>query len=331
MDNSKENNIKYISLIPPDGGFGNQIIGIRECLIIAKFLNRTCLIPPLREHYLKSNTTFYRFSDVFKLDIDNIIIDDNYNLFNKLDCKKRYCMNPFFVNRRLRHEHIIQSKTNTDILLNIRKIHNENSLQELKKIEDNFIIIKWLFNNLAISKCTINGCFTCDFNDKFKGIYGDICSKWDFSDNIKSIGDLYIKNTFTDNQKFICIHIRLPDVMRKTLIQYTGGKFNYKKILKIINGVKEENKLPVFICSNNVPWLKKRGINENFNTFSNHTFNSFIEQYICCQGEKFYYLNVENTRFNSQHNRSTWTSFVNDYRIFFNKKNNNINLIDYVR
>ena len=64
--------------------------------------------------------------------------------------------------------------------------------------------------------------------------------------------------------------------------------------------------------------------------FQSH-FNSFIEQYICCQGEKFYYLNVENTRFKSQHNRSTWTSFVNDYRIFFNKKNNNINLIDYVR
>ena len=42
-----------------------------------------------------------------------------------------------------------------------------------------------------------------------KEIYGDICSRWDFSDNIKSIGDLYIKNTFTDNQKFICIHIRL--------------------------------------------------------------------------------------------------------------------------
>ena len=39
---------------------------------------------------------------------------------------------------------------------------------------------------------------------------GDICSKWDFSDNIKSIGDLYIKNTFPDDQKFICIHIRLP-------------------------------------------------------------------------------------------------------------------------
>ena len=149
-------------------------------------------------------------------------------------------MNQFFLNRKLRHDHIIQSKKNTDILLKTRKIHNKNSLEELKKIEDNFIIIKWLFNNVAISKCTINGCFTCDFNDKFKEIYGDICSRWDFSDNIKSIGDLYIKNTFTDNQKFICIHIRLPDVMRKTLMQYTDGKFNYKKIIKIINGVKRK-------------------------------------------------------------------------------------------
>ena len=45
--------------------------------------------------------------------------------------------------------------------------------------------------------------------------------------------------------------------MRKTLMEYTEGKFNYKKILKIINIVKEETKLPVFICSNKCSWLKK--------------------------------------------------------------------------
>ena len=137
-----------------------------------KFLNRTCLVPPLREHYLKSNTTFYKFNNVFKLDIDNIIIDDNYNLFNKFDSKKRYCTNQYYMNRKLRHDIIINSKKNTDILLKTRKIHDENYLEELKNIEDNFIIIKWLFNCVAISKCTINGCFTCDFNDKFKEIWG---------------------------------------------------------------------------------------------------------------------------------------------------------------
>ena len=47
--------------------------------------------------------------------------------------------------------------------------------------------------------------------------------------------------------------------MRKTLMQYTDGKFNYKKIIKIINGVKEENKLPyLFVLT--MFLVKKRGI-----------------------------------------------------------------------
>ena len=45
--------------------------------------------------------------------------------------------------------------------------------------------------------------------------------------------------------------------------------------------------------------------------------------------KKFYYLNLENTRFNSVSNRSTWTSFVIDYRIFLRTLDNHFNLKNY--
>ena len=42
--------------------------------------------------------------------------------------------------------------------------------------------------------------------------------------------------------------------------------------------------------------------------------------------KNFYYLNLDNLKYNSSNNRSTWTSFVIDYRLFLRKQNNNFNL-----
>ena len=97
-------------MIPPDSGPGNQIIGIKECLILSQLLNRICIIPPIREHYLKSNTTFYHFSDIFTLNLSYIIIDnETSNILNHIDNNKRYCIHSNYINKKLRHEQIIDS------------------------------------------------------------------------------------------------------------------------------------------------------------------------------------------------------------------------------
>lgn len=319
------NAFKLITLIPPDSGPGNQIIGIKECLILSKLLNRICIIPPIREHYLKSNKNFYNFNDIFTLNITNIIIDnETSNILNHIDNNNRYCINSNYFNKKLHHEHIINSKNNNETMLKCYYIKNKEHLDELENINDNLIIIKHLFNNIYINESGINGDFHSYFNYNFKDIYTEICSKWDYSGYIKLLGNEYIKNFF-NNLDFNAIHIRLPDIMYKNIDEYTNNQYNDNKIVEICSNLKINDNNPIFIASNNINYLKKIGVNANFINITNK-YNSFIEQYICCMSKNFYYLNLENTRFNSPNNRSTWTSFVIDYRLFLRKLNNNFNL-----
>ena len=319
------NAFKLITLIPPDSGPGNQIIGIKECLILSKLLNRICIIPPIREHYLKSNTTFYNFNDIFTLNLSNIIIDNEHSkILNRIDNNKRYCIHSNYINKKLKHEQIINSCNNNEILLKCRLIKNAKNLSELKNINDNLIIIKHLFNNVYINESGINGDFYSKLNYNFKNIYTEICEKWDYSDYIKLQGNKYIKKIF-NNLAYSAIHIRLPDIMLKTIDEYTNNQYSNNKIVDIFSNLKTKENIPIFIACNNIDYLKKIGINGNFINIK-HKYNSFIEQYICSLSDNFYYLNLENTRFNSKHNRSTWTSFVIDYRMFFKKLNTNFNL-----
>ena len=69
-------------------------------------------------------------------------------------------------------------------------------------------------------------------------------------------------------------------------------------------------------------------LNINFTSQNeNIEFYSFVDQYICCKSSKFYYINLESTRINMIHNRSTFTSFILDYRNFLLKNGNNYNLM----
>ena len=324
-EKSYTNTYKLITLIPADGGPGNQIIGIKECLILSQLLNRICIIPPIREHYLKSNTIFYNFNDIFTLNSNNIIIDnENSNILNNIDNNKRYCIHGNYINKKLKHEKIIHSNSNDEKMIKCKLIKNNNDLSELKNIDDNLIVIKHLFNNVHINESGVNGDFHSNYNSNFINIYSEICRNWDFSDYIKSVGNKYIRETF-DNLNYISIHIRLPDIMYKTIDEYTNNEYSDDKIVEIISKLKTEKDKSIFIASNNINYLKKIGVVANFIDITNK-YNSFIEQYICGMSENFYYLNLENTRFNSSNNRSTWTSFVIDYRMFLRKINNSFNL-----
>ena len=57
---------KYLYILIPNSGPGNQIIAIKEALIIAKYLNRTLIIPDLHNHYL-INLNFIKFNDIYSL------------------------------------------------------------------------------------------------------------------------------------------------------------------------------------------------------------------------------------------------------------------------
>lgn len=319
-------NIKYISFIPADSGPGNQIIGLKECLLLSILLNRRCIIPPIREHYLKSNTTFYHFNDIFNLNNSNVIIDDETSsVLNNEKIQTMYTIYPNADDRQLRHEQLLSIKR-SNILLNNRKIHSSASLDELKSIQDNILVIRHLFNNVSISSCGMNGCFRCALNHHFSDSYKYICSQFDYSTTIKSIGNTFIKDIL--NYNYIAIHIRLPDVFgNNSLDDLTNRQYDSNRLFNIISHIKEKFNKPVFIASNNINYLKN--LNIDFVHYNNiHKYSSFIDQYICCKSEVFFYLNLNSSFCNNIHNRSTYASFIIDYRLYLDNKplETNVNL-----
>jgi hypothetical protein len=320
------NKIKYITTIPPDSGPGNQIISIKECLIISYFLKRKCIIPPIREHYVKSNKIYYNFNDIFKINLNKntFIVDNiNYDLLNSLNIDELYQV--YSINNKLlRHEIKIKKKLNNNQLIN-KVFKNTNSFNELKKKNNDVLILKHLFNNVRISNCSWNGCFTCKLNKEFEKQYKYLCSKFDFSDKIKDTSKKFITNY---GSNYIAIHIRLPDIFsNKSLSQLTTNKYNkiYLKN-KIINVINSNKNSKIFIASNNIKYILSLGLNIKY-LDENIKFYSFIDQYICCMSHKFYFINLESTRINKVHNRSTYTSFILDYRKYLlnNKLNFKLN------
>ena len=196
------------------------------------------------------------------------------------------------------------------------------------EVDDDTLVIKHIFNNLSISTCFFNGCFKCNINPCFGGIYKEICSNWDYSDNIKTSGNKFILQNFKD-VPFKSVHIRLPDRFGKQMLsEHTKGSYDEQKLLQMISSINDDDiDTPLFIASNNIPYLKNIGLNFVHGDI-NDRYCAYLDQYVCSQSETFYYLNLETSRFGAEHNRSTFTSFIIDHRLYKLEKqpNTNVNL-----
>lgn len=310
---SYHNNNKYIYPILPDSGPGNQIVGIKEALILAKLLNRICIIPPIRDHYLKGSIKFYKFDEIYKCTLNNVIIDGLNSSCNNEQITNVYCIQGAYHNKKLHNDQLIKCEYK-EILLNQRSIRGTKDLSELSKYTDQILIIKHLFNNVAINQCINNGCSKCPFNQEFLPLYKDICKYIDFSDTIKQYGNLIINTHLS--QKYIAIHLRYPDVMdNKTLLEYTNNLYDENTIY---DKIKEHyNDYKVYISTNKINLAKSTKLKE-FIFFSGQSpYESFIDQYICSKAEIFFFSPFNDYNYiNSPHTRSTFSSFIIDYRLF---------------
>ena len=62
---------------------------------------------------------------------------------------------------------------------------NEKDMQVLNT-SGKYLVISHLYNNLQISTCFWNGCDTCGINSQLIDSYKSVCSKFDYSDKIKT-------------------------------------------------------------------------------------------------------------------------------------------------
>ena len=114
-----------------------------------------------------------------------------------------------------------------------------------------------------------------------------------------------------------------------TFLIFLSTNFFFSLLFSAI--IKKDYK--IFIATNNKNLINLSKLKE-FNTYNkNYDINSFIEQYICSKSRIFIFSNNNNYNKEDIHSRSTWSSFVIDYRNYFlNKKNDsNINIIKILK
>lgn len=322
---------KTLSVLSCDGGPGNQLIGIKEGLIMAKYLNREFIFPPILQHYIincknrgsKENIKTWNFDEIYNY--KNTVIKNQLDVYknNNYTC---YCMRNADINNKLRSE-ILFNKPLQKLSTPVKQFSNKDSYSDFITIEDNDLLISHLFNSTKISLCYWNGCDICEMDNYFLNDYKNICKNLDFSEKIKTFALNYIKKIFND-EKFITIHMRYPDT----------GSVNIKEINKIYNEIDIDNYIisfckkqnikceNVFICTSNQNMINNSPLKKYhmLKPDKNYTeLESFIEQYICCLSEHFFYTGGVNSKSTHIHLRSTWSSFVIDYRQYLINNENN--------
>ena len=137
------------------------------------------------------------------------------------------------------------------------------------------------------------------------------------------IGEDFIKNKF-NNEPYISLHLRYHD----------AGSLNTEKTNKmhndislLINKLIDEYKINsknVFIATNKQKLVCNSVLKDYYMLTvdsNNNELESFIEQYICCKSLKFLYTGGDLCKPEHKHLRSTWVSFVLDYRYCILNKN----------
>ena len=350
-----DNNNKYLFSIPTtNGGAGNQIIGIKDAIIIAHYLNRKFLFPPITQHFIinklnrdnRYDYKFWNFNDIFEYNDKNCFdVLENKELLYDLDME----YNLANINEPVPVIYVL--KKIEDKLYNCKRCKTINKTRQIicvddynvfKNIDDKVLIINFTFNLTKISECGINGCRKCKLNKNFEVIYKDICSKFDFSKKIKSYGDEYIYNNF-NNKPFISVHLRYTDYFLGLLPEFENVKdltktFDEEDINKyLIKLSKEQNiSLKNIFIATPVQYRIERSSLSKYNLLnSDNKYNeleSFIEQYICCKSKIFVYCGGETDNHVHQlpwkfHKRSSWSSFVTDYRNYLLNKDPETNIL----
>jgi hypothetical protein len=330
-ENVSSNQKKTLSILSCDGGPGNQVVGIKEGLMMAKYLDREFIFPPIIQHYIlnerhrgsREKLKIWNFNEIF--DYKTGVIKNQLDIYKKDNYTCYYTRNADMENP-LRSEKIF-NKNLSKLSLPIKQFSDKSSYIKLTTFREQDLLISHLYNNTKISSCYWNGCDTCDLNNVFLNDYQDICRNLDFSATIKYYANSYIKQLF-NNEKFITIHMRYPDV----------GICNIKTINKLYDESTIDNYIMefckkqninyknVFICTSNQSMVHNSPLKKYHMLKPEKKYNeleSFIEQYICCLSTHFFYTGGIHAKSSHVHLRSTWSSFVIDYRQYVHNNNHN--------
>lgn len=333
---------KYVHIISCNGGPGNQIVGIKELIMIGLTLNKNILLPPIIDHYTrqKKELMYWNFNEIFNIhdliQLKNIKLmdssDEEYHNLIHSSKKLYFCRHSKNLNLRMFEVLNIDPNTMEHITLEKRSFRSINDYECIETIQNEDIIhLVDLYNNTQISNCFWNGCDLCDLNVNLSTLYKEVCQYFDFSDCIKKYGDTFIFDNF-NNKPFVSLHLRYPDYINTTKIKDINTLYDENTLYEEIVNICTKNNIPienVFIATSNQNEIKKTNLIQCKVLETNTMYNrleSFIEQYICCMSNIFVYSGGIHAKPDHTHLRSTWSSFVIDYRSYKLNKENTTNI-----
>lgn len=307
---------RYLLPLPPDSGPGNQIMSIKEALVIAYFLNRQVIFPPIRQHYTKSEK-YWGFSEIYQYDAINIMEYYDYKISSADISRSQWSCSSIYNDKLLKTQKFLcleDIKTEPITIKQFETVYDFNC--ELNHFQSGCMILKHPFNTVKLQSQDVNGIFNDPYNPYFKGVYEQICKKLDFSQSIKQQAKLFMQHVGISKNPYIAIHLRYPDSLKakSNLKDYSGFSENDldNAIFRKFGKYYAPNR--VFIATNNQPLAKNSPLGKYvFYNDDNNPKASFIEQLICANAETFI-LSTTNDFKDSK--RSTWSSFVVDYRTF---------------
>ena len=325
-------------------GPGNQIYGIKEALIIAKYLDRTLILPPIYSHFTVNEwddverVGRHDFEEFFNLDYGSRI--EKFDYIKHVPCIYSICKEASTIFDLCYFCKLSESIILKDRLPKCRKLlktqvfSSENDLLELKSLDVPLLALSGIFNSVVISKCGLNGCSICPLHPFFQNDYIEICKRWDFSEQIKKEGDELIKKMF-GSEPFLSFHLRLTDCPKGTDFKTAYMNWEETDVWKAITSLNFKN---IYVAMpNSIDIIDSKMFNPNINNqcHSIRTLRSdkgitarasILEKYICSKSDLFVmsHRSQGGEGGEGNHRRSTWGTFVRDYRKYFLNNDKNI-------
>lgn len=225
-------------------GFGNQLLGFKEACIIAKYTNRIIVEPIFIPHGTIRNECkkYYEFSEIFDnnyfrshvkcvniKEIQNIKIDNVYNIRSINEEK--------LTNSYYDHQKDYYNLSNVNFKY-IKKhyIKSYDDFNELKKIDDDVLVILGTFNNIILSNCNKNGCLNknCALNNNFIMDYNNITRVMHFNKTINTIASNYLKKMNISIENLCVFHMRVLDLCNNKTFEYSYNNYNEKSVYNSI-------------------------------------------------------------------------------------------------
>ena len=328
---SKESKRGDRLLIPltADSGPGNQIMGVKEALVLGRLLDRVVLLPPLHQHYIAGQRS-WDFEEIFKYEDYSKARPIKPSDSAILKTASSHVLHKNYLHSTLKIENLLGIKP-AEKLLAQRRIRTPKDLFELDKIDDELLCLKHIFNSVSISECGWNGCVECALAPQWEKEYKEICRELDFADRVKLFGEAYIKEHI--GKKFVAVHLRYPDVMRGNKLVDIAG-YSEEDVAQVLLNVATQHgltRMQIFIATNKPEQLQGTAL-EGFHVYEKcheDDIEPFIEQYICTQSKVFLLSKFNDfDRIGEPHQRSTWSAFVKDYRQYRMQNTANIPLQD---